>query len=1266
MNEQVESTPPSIEKLLEAMRLPEVPNDADEFSPGALASIAGWKKLYTAAIVAGLMTEVKYQVNAIRLDWLQRLVLSRAEGHEKPSRSEIGAILNTAFNETRVTRLEDPIEDLFCDVVPTSRGDRLIFDGHWEHAAPYTDTIIQAFEHLGDHPVKRTALDAVDAVLRLSDALVKRSGIGRHAYQADEPWQNISLPSADRLKALARRVRFTSTDLEKLGIAREALSPFILEPGQFSHIGSELVGNSPLERHPLIALDNGILVAHPGAISLAARAVMLQTAKRGGVANAFLENLAIAQEDYSEWSGFWPTRELRLSRPDGHGLSASVCAFAPGRYQHVIQVCISLENFPASAFGGFTPLSEEVSNAIRDDISKFWEFLESQPDYREAITVLLLCGWGAGVSISLPINDEEAPRGWRFQHLSFADAAQLGACEDGKLKHLWRITEQVELMEGLGYSVSNVNGTINLFGNWRETKGQFVPEHMVDMEPPCSVMIPIDELFKPRLEAAQSRDLRALPFSDGSFKRVQRIEWGQDGAVKPIYGSLEDVAAQRLMGAVAVADQVWWIETVQDESKPVSFDWQYQVWNAVMQWLAAVAPQIAADFCGRLPIAARYVRLVIGGENPEERDDAAFEAEPEKHLEARHLPDDAAAVIVQRNWMNTLRRPNNDGEIALIAMVLQQLLASPQNQLSREEILASIRRALPSADWRWLHAHSANTLMERLSASGLTGSFKEIPLSAVALVKCGSIWRFRNRADGYEFTTEHQCRDFLKAYYDFVLGELIAHIKTFDRAKLVAASASRYQAARGEQRLWRKTIRALRTIRGDEAADQTALERQSAMNAVQRAAKIICEIAACEAPETGGAEPGLEDLDELYARALLIFGNGQLWASIRAGVVKPHLKISPAGDLLSDRSIFEKTFVPATVKLNTKTLDQAAASYARRGPASPNEKLPEKLPWSDGLRQAIEAEFGCSAEAFVDFQFAVMQLAEKRRRGVLLMRRSKLHALLVQNEDYPKCDPGKLLERLTLERRNSWTTPMEGALPRDLDLSRFDRRNSLINRPLLAISDEADPMLLIAPAIVHDATNYVIGNLHEGSLHNDFWSSAEARAYAGTRADELGREFEDDVAEKLNSAGVSAWPRRSVTGLLERATEADMGDVDVLAVSRDKQTVWVIEAKNLRLCRTETEVASRMSEYRGATRTDGKGKEKPDKMLRHLRRVRYLRENAALLGERLGLSLTPIVRGMMVVDAPQPMNFHVMEQHEDAACCMLDDLQSVVGLRTAA
>ena len=545
-----------------------------------------------------------------------------------------------------------------------------------------------------------------------------------------------------------------------------------------------------------------------------------------------------------------------------------------------------------------------------------------------------------------------------------------------------------------------------------------------------------------------------------------------------------------------------------------------------------------------------------------------------------------------------------------------------------------------------------------MAVSRLVEPFHEIPLSASTLVTCGSVWKFHDRSKGYEFRGEIECRDFLTAYYDFVLEELISHIKKFNRALLVLASAKRYQAARNEQLIWRTSIRALRSIRGN-AADKAAFDRQNEINAVQRASKIICEIAACESPETGGMLVSREDLDEMYARALLLFGNGQLYATIRAGIVPSHLKISPAGDLMSDRSVFEKTFVPAAKKISSKTLDEAADKYLKKS-TDQEPKKQESRPWPDDFREAVEQEFMAPVKAIVEFSPALLELAKSRTEGVFCLQRSEIVSWLSKYDIYPKCDVSAMLERLTLKRRERWKKEEEWLKPRDLELWRFDRPNSLINRPLLALSDEAEPIVLVAPILIEDALMYALKNLQDGSLHNEFWSSSAARKFAGRRADQRGREFEDEIVKRLNLIGFIASPRRSVTGILRQTTENDMGDVDVFAISADLTTVWIIEAKNLRFCRTEVEIASRMTEYKGVIRQDSSGKNKPDKMLRHLNRVRYLREHAVLLGERLQLPSKPVVRSMMVVDAPQPMNFHMLKHDPDAGSCMLDDLEAII------
>lgn len=281
----------------------------------------------------------------------------------------------------------------------------------------------------------------------------------------------------------------------------------------------------------------------------------------------------------------------------------------------------------------------------------------------------------------------------------------------------------------------------------------------------------------------------------------------------------------------------------------------------------------------------------------------------------------------------------------------------------------------------------------------------------------------------------------------------------------------------------------------------------------------------------------------------------------------------------------------------------------------------------------------------------MIQAAERRGQGVFFACHSELLDELRSNDTYPRGDASGLLRRLTLRCRGSWDAELAEA---DRNLSKFDRRYSLINRPLLAINRDEDPTVLIVPAFVSDAITYAISRLHEGDLQGTYWDSPVARSHAGAMANANGEAFEKSVEERLNALGMKTRMRCKLSALLNEKVDPEYGEIDVFAVAMDERTVWVIEAKNLRFCRTETEVAARLSEYRGRMVKDSKGREKPDKLLRHIHRVQYLRARLPALAKNLKLEGLPAVKGLLIFDAPQPMNFYIFDELEDAESVFLD------------
>ena len=96
--------------------------------------------------------------------------------------------------------------------------------------------------------------------------------------------------------------------------------------------------------------------------------------------------------------------------------------------------------------------------------------------------------------------------------LSFADCATLGVAEDSHFSDIARVLAQLKMLESDGFTFMNPSGLMNTFGNWRMTDGNFVPEHMVDIQPPCTLWLS-DQLLGSTRRGCQASWISGAPVS---------------------------------------------------------------------------------------------------------------------------------------------------------------------------------------------------------------------------------------------------------------------------------------------------------------------------------------------------------------------------------------------------------------------------------------------------------------------------------------------------------------------------------------------------------------------------------------------------------------------------------------------------------------------------------------------------------------------------------------------------------------------------------
>lgn len=1242
-----------IEAILRGMEPPTLPRELYDKAPRLKEFVSSLDKSDALSVLGGLQALPEFQANTVRFDWAMRLVAADANGTRRIKRADWHRFLNTLLGKSGVIRLEDPIEDFFVAPIVTTKGEFSAILSCWENPTFHTEQLIEAFSNLPEGGTKEEDLASTFALLALSDALVRRATLDRRALGSGQPASKIRLPSQRRLNELPSVVHFGWREVSELVPDPHLLLPFILPSSEMHQVAHQPIGNSLIDFKPLIASNEGITVVAPGAITTAIRGLLINTAVAQGMGRRLQKKLS----DENAWTTKLGGLGDLIEAPDipvGELLiRQSVMEVSSGRYVHIVLATDGFGTWGEKGFSEVTPYSQSFADVVFEGARLAKKTAEQRHGFKEGLTVLVLGGWGQGRTLEFAVPQDL--RGWQIEYLAPSDAALFPGLEDTKISDLWRIWRLARVVHGMGFELHNHSGFLNLFQWWQESDHAFVPEHQLDLIPPCNINFGSDRILKAREVAAHAIDWRLIDHPDGTPREVMRLDpRSMFSRLESIYASIDDLEHGELLGAVLTSGAPVWVSRSVVGSR--SSD-EYENWRTILRWLEL----LIAPFEERFPTASNIpVLIVIDVEWPDGMKLAdGPEAEPlldtiEVSIE---LAKYTARLRILRDWHWALNHEDNRAERFLATQVLISVAKLRGIKASPTDIREFVDTAIGSRDIRWRHAFMVERPIEIMRASGLLNDhFRPVPASASALIKCCSALSIDGARLGQKITGADNCFEFLISLRSALLETLCGAVQQYDRKAFVVAALDHYQSALAEERSWAMTARALQAIHGLEEDRKASFERRGEINAVIRGCSILVEIAASHAAIEGGLAVGALDLEDFQAAALQVFSIADLIPALRGGQLAPELAISPTGHLLLDYE-FHDTALGSTVRvLHSKDRIEHSNAYAKFFARQETQSSPPEH--QQAFLDALQAEYGVPASVFVDFSYLLADLAVERGQSTVTMLRTELIDWLDGRNIEGEPDFNRLVDRLTLPSRESWQSLPEGTLERDFDFGRFDRRFSLIGRPLVALNADPDPLLAISPAIVERAARHNVGGASEGGLQGDFWVSKEMQSYVGGAGERAGLEFNEHVAEAVRACGL--WANASVKPsacLNHKATDRlkRLGDIDVLAFSSDGRHAWVIEAKDIKLCRTLSETAKRLSEYRGLPLANGK----PDNLLRHLNRVEYVRENAADLAKRNKLPAVPVVHGLVVVDVPQPMTFVTASDAIDARFVTIDMLAEV-------
>jgi hypothetical protein len=1257
-----ESISPELREIKEAFMFgaaiqcgagPTFQNIADAH-PEVVAHLAKLDPARSAAVVGSLLTLPELQANCLRIETLVHLALMVGRGRDKVSDPHVRTMFR-ALGNGFCGRMEDPAEDIFVGTVRTSRGNFRILEGIWEGNAFYLQHLLNVMEAMPAGSGYNQLRDDVYALLTLSDLICERARLQPHQLGAELPLERLSAKDHGPLAVKAARIRFTTTELEQGGINPLLLAPFLFMLSDRALLGTECLGNSSLERRPLIRVGDHIVVVLPTAISAAIRCHLIERMKVLGMLGAFRRG--IANEYAQHFSG------LQLLGRRGrapiafqflkHGAFAGVVSTVDqGRYLNAIFFTDQFTDFEKTGLAGMNPESPLMGDIIKKHIDHAYNQACKRPDFVDGISLLVGCGVGRGAAIA---SDLEAHPNWRVEFISAYDFDTLSWMPGFTPLFLWRLLTARDQVNALGAGLQNINGLLNLVAWTRSLDGHLVPhgdlpDDFVREGRGAFLMINQNSLRDLRHEVALHHDVRVVQDWQGRWVPVRRdrqSEFADDDAA-PLYGSEIVNDEGRLMSVYLAPVRSWWAEASMPEETPGEV--AYERWRLMTVWLSRAVPML--DRLSSLPAGTIKWRAVFEAPSGGLRAQAPLHNYEEVRAAISVTIDFATATIITTAptiFEDALCHVENIAERALVDAMLEGVLTLSGAAQDDRPLL--LRLIVPSPQVRHAHGFAARGFRD-LVRHKLGGHVIKIDRYDDAANRLGLGWTVRDRSLGSRLSGKVATIAYLNTLVTAIEDSLCADLRAFNREALLRRLLLNHEAAAVDRDRWRRTSASVLALHPDTESTLAVIGKHDMeLSATFQTSRILMEVAICESPLTGGREPGDLDLSRLMAKAGLIFHLGGWSDAIRWDVMEPLVRITPLGDVHAKLDYIDNVVMPHVQEMNYVRTRHAADKYADNLKQVEGRKSVSELMDSKFL-EAWSEEFGAS---FEETRILIDWLENKgleRDEPVISLSLADFETVNAEGQTLATNVVTRLLNVFTLFSRTSWREVPDGFDDRDRQPWRYRRRLSAMRRPVLKIGSGDAELYLVAPGMMRESFAYQVSNYMSGDFP-PYQLGRKMKAWAGREANARGAKFTREVAAALEELGWKTDIEVKLTKILRQSLDRDYGDVDVLAWQPGEKRILIVECKDVQFKKTYGEMSEQLGDFRGELRSNGK----PDYLRRHLDRMDVLREHTAVVASYCKLGSAEVhLQSHLIFKNPVPMKYALKKMSERVVVSLYDEI----------
>lgn len=460
------------------------------------------------------------------------------------------------------------------------------------------------------------------------------------------------------------------------------------------------------------------------------------------------------------------------------------------------------------------------------------------------------------------------------------------------------------------------------------------------------------------------------------------------------------------------------------------------------------------------------------------------------------------------------------------------------------------------------------------------------------------------------------------------MSKIVERLRQFNKRELVSKLLFLHETQLSDKLRWRSTARAVQALYGIEDGLEAAANADSVRAEMSVTLRTLVEAAACESSIDGGEAPDDFSIDELYGLMCTLISLGRNSETIFHGLASQGITIAPSGAYAFSPDLLEQIGVPYKDTTFAVGYADAAASYEDWVVRKKEKDEKAESPFdSPTFRRAFSSEYGLDFNAFTEICVAV---ADTFVADEVLVKSftSAEFISLVEGRGVGTDDVMAYLRCFALPARSTWA-PQSPYKPKDVEPWRFERRLSVMLRPLIECKDGDETHYVAAAGTLRDSMAYMLDSTINGRFDKDVFESKEMRSFIGAKVDEEGRNFTREVAAALRELGWSTQEEVKMTQL-GAGKSPNLGDVDVLAW-RPSGEVLAIECKRLKSVRTVSEIAQSCARFAGR---------EGDHLHKHLRRVAWIQANRDRVAKHLALSVVDMrIENPLVTSVAVPFSF---------------------------